>query len=56
MVDIIISLQSQKKGPVAFRPTIARGLALSALFTNESDLLKGNFNAKRDWMLKPIDF
>jgi len=24
-------------------------------FINESDLLKSNFNAKRDWMLKPID-
>jgi len=25
-------------------------------FINESDLLKGNFNAKRDWILKPIEF
>jgi hypothetical protein len=25
MVDIIIFLQSQKKGPVAFRPTVIHG-------------------------------
>jgi len=33
-------------GPVAFRPTITRGLALSALF-NGYALLKSNYSAKR---------
>jgi hypothetical protein len=39
-------------GPVAFRPTIARGLAFSVLFFNVYDV-KSNFNAKRAWQVKP---
>jgi hypothetical protein len=41
---------------VAFRPTIARGLALSAMLVLVFPNIKSNFNAKRDWMVKPIDF
>jgi hypothetical protein len=42
------------EGPVAFRPTIARGLALSDCYLFNS--FNSKFNAKRDLLMKPIDF
>jgi hypothetical protein len=42
-------------GPVAFRPTITRGLALSVLFFNEYDSLKSNYNARRGFAVEPVD-
>ena len=43
-------------GPVASRPTITHGLALSASFINESDLVISNYGARRDILIKLIDF
>jgi len=42
------------EGPVAFRPTITRGLALSVLFYGYD--VKSNFNARRAWQVKPVVF
>jgi hypothetical protein len=39
---------------VAFRPTIACGLAFSVLFYGYN--VKSNFNARRAWQVKPAVF